>query len=100
MSNRSDNGAIARICCFVALVLAALIILIGGVNSVWGMIFDGKSFIDGKVQSVLEMVKDIALLIGIFFGAKSWAYSHGTVAKAFFWVSIIIYVVCVILKLF
>ena len=83
-----------RICCYVALVLAAVLIFIDNLLPLLE-IDVGDAFFD-----VLRLIKDVALLLGIVFGAYAFARAHGRVWTIVFWVALALYVVSAVLGLF
>ena len=83
-----------RICCYVALVLAALLIFINNFLPLLQIDVSGTFF------DVLALIKDIALLVGIVFGAYAFARDHGKVWTIVFYVALALYVVSVVLGLF
>ncbi len=90
----SARNDLVRLCCYIALVLAGVLLIITNFLPLVGL------KIEGKFLSVMVMVKDIALLIGIVFAAYSFARSHGKATTIIFWIAVVIYVACVICGLF
>ena len=68
-----------RLCCYVTLILAALLIF---------------------VNNVLVLIKDIALLLGIVFGAYAFARAHGKAWFIIFIIAVVLYVASAIMGLF
>ena len=64
-----------RICCYVALVLAAVLIFIDNLLPLLEIDVGGAFF------DVLRLIKDVALLLGIVFGAYAFARAHETFAS-------------------
>ncbi|MBO5045480.1 MAG: hypothetical protein J6C93_01245 [Clostridia bacterium] len=93
-SEGAAKNSLVRICCYVALILAAVLILVYNVLPLIGV------NIGGKVIGALSLVKDIALLLGIGFGAYAFAASHGKAAKIVFWIALVVYVASAICGLF
>lgn len=93
-SEGAAKNSLVRICCYVALILAALLILVYNVLPLIGV------KIGGTILNALSLIKDIALLLGIGFGAYSFAASHGKVAKIIFWIALVVYVASAICGLF
>lgn len=85
---------LVRLCCYIALVLAGVLLIITNFLPVVGV------EIKGKFLSVMVMIKDIALLLGIVFAAYSFARSHGKTTTIIFWIALVLYVACVICGLF
>ena len=83
-----------RLCSFIALLLAAVLILINTILRWCGI------EIGGPIIGALTLVKDIALLIGIAFAAWSFARAGGKTTTIIFWVAIVVYVASAICGLF
>lgn len=83
-----------KLCCFVTLILAAILIFI---NNLLPLI---KVEVSGGFLNVLVLIKDIALLLGIFFGAFAFARARGKTWVIVFWVAVAFYVLSAILGLF
>ncbi len=83
-----------RICCYVALILAAVLIFINNFLTLIEINVSG-TFID-----ILVLIKEVALLLGIVFGAYSFARAHGKVWTILFWIALALYIVSAILGLF
>lgn len=83
-----------RVCCYVTLILAAVLIFVDNLLPLIHIDVSGTFF------SVLRLIKDIALLLGIVFGAFSFARSHGKVWTIIFWIAVALYVASAILGLF
>lgn len=99
MSNRQRTEGQARrdfikICCFVTLLLAAVLIFVQNFLPLIGVDVSGTLF------DVLRLIKDIALLLGIVFGAYSFARAHGKTWVIIFWIAVALYVASAILGLF
>ena len=99
MSNRQRTEGQARrdfikICCFVTLLLAAVLIFVDNLLPLVGVDVSGMLF------NVLRLIKDIALLLGIVFGAYSFARAHGKTWVIIFWIAVALYVASAILGLF
>jgi hypothetical protein len=87
MSN--DRNKIITFCSFIALLLAAVIILLNGLN-----VFNA-SFI-----GILTFIKDLALLVGIAFAAFAFVKSINKKAwYIVYWVSLIVYVLGAVLTI-
>ncbi len=93
-TERAARNDLVRICCYVALILAALLIFVNNLLPLIGVNVTGSLF------SILTIIKDIALLIGISFGAYAFARSQGKTWVIIFWVAFALYVVSSILGLF
>lgn len=94
---RTEGAArrdLIKLCCYIALILAAVLIFINNLLPLVGVNVDGPLF------NVLRLVKDIALLIGIVFGAFTFARSAGKVWTIIFWVAVVLYVASTIMGLF
>lgn len=50
--------------------------------------------------SILRLIRDIALLLGIVFGAFSFARAHGKTWVIIFWIAVVLYVASSIMGLF
>lgn len=83
-----------RICCYIALVLAAVLIFVNNLLPLLGIDVSGTFF------DVLALIKDIALLLGIVFGAYAFARAHGKVWTIVFFVALALYIVSAVLGLF
>ena len=83
-----------KLCCYIALILAAVLIFINNRLPLVGVEVTGPLF------GALRLVKDIALLIGIVFGAFAFARSAGKVWTIIFWVAVVLYVASTIMGLF
>ena len=77
-----------------------------GTMTVTGQVMDATDMpligvnVTGSLFSILTIIKDIALLIGISFGAYAFARSQGKTWVIIFWVAFALYVVSSILGLF
>jgi len=91
----SARNDLVRLCCYIALVLSGVLLII---TNVLPLIFDGLR--GGTLVNVLDMIKNIALLLGIVFAAYSFARSHGKTTTIIFWIALVLYVACVICGLF
>jgi uncharacterized membrane protein len=80
------RGSLVRLCCYIALILAAVLIFIRQVLPLIGL------NLTGKLLNWLDLIKDVALLLGIGFGAYSFGRSHGKVAIIAFWIAVLLYV--------
>lgn len=99
MANKQRTEGQARadfikICCFVTLLLAAVLLFIDRLLPLVGVEVSGPLF------GALRLVKDIALLLGIIFGAWSFARRHGKAWIIIFWIAVAIYVAGAIMNLF
>ncbi|MGN0823207.1 MAG: hypothetical protein ACI4NG_05485 [Candidatus Gallimonas sp.] len=94
---RTEGAAkrdLIKLCCYVALILAAVLILISNVLPLIGL------NINGKFINALKLIKDIALLLGIVFGAYTFARSKGKAFWIIFWIAVVVYVASAICGLF
>ena len=82
------------LCCYVTLILAALLIFVNNFLPLVGVDVSGKLF------DVLVLIKDIALLLGIVFGAYAFARAHGKAWVIIFIIAVILYVASAIMGLF
>ncbi len=89
-----ERSDFIKICSFIFLCLAALLIFIDNILPLVGVT------VGGTVFNVLRLIKDLALLFGIVFGAYSFASAHGKTWKIIFWIALIIYIAGAILGLF
>lgn len=99
MSNKQRTEGQAKrdfikLCCFITLLLAAILIFVDNLLPLIGVDVSGTLF------NVLRLIKDIALLLGIVFGAFSFARAHGKTWVIIFWIAVILYVASAILGLF
>lgn len=83
-----------KLCCFITLILAAVLILVDNLLPLVGVDVSGMLF------NVLRLIKDIALLLGIIFGAFSFARAHGKTWVIIFWIAVVLYVASAIMGLF
>lgn len=93
-SEREAKTSLVKLCCYIALILAALLILVTNVLPLLGL------KIGGPILGAIVLVRDIALLIGIAFGAYSFARSSGKTATVIYWIAIAVYVASAICGLF
>lgn len=99
MANKQRTEGQARrdfikICCYVTLILAAVLIFVDNLLPLIGISVEGPLF------GALRLIKDIALLLGIVFGAFSFARAHGKVWVIIFWIAVALYVASAIMGLF
>ena len=83
-----------KLCCFVTLLLAAVLIFVDNLLPLIGV------EVGGSLIGILRLVKDIALLLGIVFGAFSFARAHGKTWVIIFWIGVVSYVGSSIMGLF
>ncbi len=83
-----------NLCCIIALFLAALLIFINNVLPLIGV------NISGALMGALNLIKDIALLLGIAFGAWKFVRYRGKTWVILYWVAIGLYVASAICGLF
>ena len=83
-----------KLCCFVTLLLAAVLIFVDNLLPLIGV------EVGGSLIGILRLVKDIALLLGIVFGAFSFARAHGKTWVIIFWIGVVFYVGRSIMGLF
>lgn len=79
--------------CYVGLVLTAALMIITGLLPQIGI------SIGGQVLTILEYIQKLALLIGVFFGAKTYA-GKSKVYNLIFWIAIIIIILVMVFGLF
>ncbi len=82
------------LCCIVALFLAALLIFINNVLPLIGL------DINGKLINALNLIKDIALLLGIAFGAWKFVRGRGKAWRILYIVAVVLYVASAVCGLF
>ncbi len=95
---RTEGAAkrdLVKLCCFIALILAATLILVTNLLRLLGVTDAGSPII-----GAMTLIKDIALLLGIVFSAFAFARSAGKGAVIVFWVAVAIYVASAICGLF
>ena len=93
----SDRNAWVKLFSFIALMLAALLLLVNGVLPKIGIDVEGTLF------NVLGLVKDLALLLGVAIGAYSFVVGLSKHKKGWmitYWIAVIIYVLGAVLYLF
>ena len=83
-----------NLCFMIALFLAALLIFINNVLPLIGV------NISGALMGALNLIKDIALLLGIAFGAWKFVRYRGKTWVILYWVAIGLYVASAICGLF
>ena len=91
---RTSSIDLVHVCCYIALVLAALLLAI---TKIFGFF---NVNVGGTVMSVLSLIQEIAMLVGIAFGAYAFARSKGKTWVIIYWVALIIYIAAAILGLF
>ncbi len=89
-----EKNDFVKFCSFFALMLAALLIFVNNVLPEIGINITGKLF------NVLGLIKDIALLLGIVFGAYAYADNKGKGWRITFWIALILYLGSVVFGLF
>ena len=89
-----EKNDFVKFCSFWALVLAALLIFVYNVLPQIGI------NITGKVFGILGLIKDVALLLGIAFGAYAYADSKGKGWRITFWIAIILYLGAAVFGIF
>ncbi len=80
-----EKNDFVKFCSFWALIIAALIIFINNVLPRIGIT------ITGKVIGILGLVSNIALLLGIAFGAYAYADNKGRGWRITFWIATILF---------
>lgn len=88
-----QKHSLTNICAFIGLVILALLLFINNVLPLLGI------SLGGKILSALSLIKDIAILFAIVFGAYSFASGSKT-KRIIFWISLAIYVACAICGIF
>jgi len=95
MSN--DRNAWMKLFSFIALMLAALLLLVDGILPQIGITVEGTFF------SVLRLIKDLALLFGVAIGAYSFVAGLTKHKKGWmitYWIAIFVYIAGAVLNLF
>ncbi len=85
-----EKNSFVKLCSYFALVLAALLICINVILPKIGV------KITGDLVNVMVLVKDVALLFGICFGAYSFTKNKGVGWHVVYWVSIVLYLGCAV----
>ncbi len=81
--------------CYVALVIAAIILLINNILPLCNI------NISGKALDILNVIQQIAVLVGIAAGAYKFSRNTGSIVyKIIYLVAVIIYIVAIILIFF
>lgn len=93
-TERAARADFVRICSYIALVLAAVLIFINNLLPLIGIEIQGLFF------NILGLIKDIALLIGIAFGAFAFARAHGKAWLIIYWIALALYVASAVMGLF
>jgi hypothetical protein len=78
-THSSGKGWLIRACSFFALVIAALVFLLGGIFS-------------GSAKSILNLIGQICLAIGIGFPAYDFTRGKKIAWKVIYWVALIVYI--------
>ncbi len=94
-TERAARNDFVRVCSYVALVLSALLLFINKLLPVCGVEIQL-----GTVGRVLDFICYLALLIGIVFGAWSFARSHKRVWFIIFIIAVVVYIVALVLIFF
>ncbi len=89
-----EKNDFIRICSFIFLCLAALLIFVDNILPLVGI------EVTGTIFNVLRLIKDIALLFGIAFGAYSFAKGAGKTWVIIYWIALCIYIAGAVLGLF
>ena len=99
-NRRRNNGSVTRydvikICCYIAFIVGALIILISAMLSLFGK--GGGTF-----THILQIIERIAFLIGVGLAAYGFAASKGKRSAWFiiFIIALVVFVVAIVLSLF
>lgn len=93
-TERAARIDLVKLCSYIALVLAAILIFI------YNLLPLLKIEVSGPFFSALAFIRDVALLIGIGFGAYSFTRGQKKWVKILFWVALVLYIASVILGLF
>ncbi len=90
-----NNKKVFNLFSYIALILAALLLVVSHLLPLCGITVSGPFF------AVLDLVKDILLVIIVGYFAYYFAYStKGKAWKIIYWVALILYIVGAILGLF
>lgn len=81
-TERAARNDFIKVCCYIALVLAALMFLLGGVLS--------KVF-SAQVVSILNLIGQLSLLIGIAFPAYSFVRNKHIAWTVIYWIALVVY---------
>ena len=77
----SEKGWLVRACAYFALIIAAFLFLFGGLG-----------IFEGRIKGVLNLIGQIALVIGIGFPAYDFTRGRAQAWKWIFWIAFIVYV--------
>lgn len=79
------NGSLVRVCAYVALIIAAGLFLIRGVMNLFEL--SGG----GKLLSVIGLIGNICLAVGIALPAYDYTRGKKYVWRILFWVALVVY---------
>lgn len=97
---RRTNGSgydwypVIKACSYVALIVAGILIFIHNLLPMVGV------KIEGKILGALELAKNLALLVGIGFGAYAFTRGKKIWVAVLFWIALVLYIASVILGMF
>lgn len=98
MKRTNGNGydwyPIVKACSFVALIIAAILIFVCNLLPLV------KVKVDWPGWGYLNLIKEIALLIGIGFGAFAFTRGKKIWVAVVFWIALVLYIASVILGIF
>ena len=97
---RRTNGSsydwypIIKACSYIALILAGILIFISNLLPLIGV------KIEGPIKGALSLAKELALLVGIGFGAYAFTRGKKVWVAVLFWIALALYIASVILGMF
>ena len=98
MKRTSGSGydwyPIVKACSYVALIIAGILIFIYNLLPLIGV------NISGKILGALGLAKELALLVGIGFGAFAFTRGKKIWVAVLFWIALVLYIASVILGMF
>lgn len=84
----SDKTSFIRTCSFWALLIAAAVLVLGGVFNKLGL---------GVIVSIFDLIGKVFLLAGIAIPAYDYTRSKGLLWRVLYWVALVLYIVgCVL----
>ncbi|MBD5636903.1 MAG: hypothetical protein HDP28_03655 [Clostridia bacterium] len=89
-----DWNPIIKACSYVALIIAGILIFIYNLLPLVGV------ELHGKILGALELAKNLALLVGIGFGAYAFTRGKKIWVAVLFWIALVLYIASVILGMF
>lgn len=92
MKKERKNNGIFNLFSYIVLIVASILIFVNNLLPAVGITMGGVVF------NILETLKDVLILIMIGIMSYNFILGKGKVAKIFYWVAIVIFVVGVVLR--